>query len=163
MAVRSDLPPTQKTWCAALVGLAEERRAGATRSDACGVERAKVHPKALDFPSPVTCTPETYHPLRAVAHHPTGINLRMTEGLSLRERKIAMARNITCLLLTQNGSRACDFAVMHNKIAKPKLAARSPEGVLTIADLLPVLAALTLGLAVKCALEALLGFQFQRV
>ena len=39
----------------------------------------------------------------------------------------------------------------------------SLDNVLTIADLLPVLAALTLGLVVKCALEAFLGLQLQRV
>jgi len=57
--------------------------------------------------------------------------------------------------------RLCRDA-QQNRKAKVRWA-QSPEGVLTIADLLPVLAALTLGLAVKCALEALLGFQFQRV
>jgi hypothetical protein len=57
--------------------------------------------------------------------------------------------------------RLCRDA-QQNRKAKVRWA-RSPEGVLTIADLLPVLAALTLGLAVKCALEALLGFQFKRV
>ena len=39
----------------------------------------------------------------------------------------------------------------------------SPENVLATADLLPVLTAPTLGLVVKCALEAFLGLQLQRV
>ena len=62
----------------------------------CGVEVAKIHIQALDFPSPVTCTPEIDHSLRAVAHHPTGIDLGVTEGLghgwkarhSRRERSV---------------------------------------------------------------------------
>src|SRR5262249_14898597 len=47
---------------------------------------AKVHPKALDFPRPVT---KTQPPLCTVAHYPTGINLRMTEGLGSGEQKAA--------------------------------------------------------------------------
>ena len=39
----------------------------------------------------------------------------------------------------------------------------SPEDVLMIADLLPVLAAPTLGLVVKGALEAFFGLQLQRM
>src|SRR5690242_5788990 len=46
-----------------------------------GVEVAKVHVQPLDSPCPVMCTPEIYYSLRAVAHHPTGIDLRVTEGL----------------------------------------------------------------------------------
>ena len=81
MSVRYDLPPGYS------VNLAHPRRRA---EDVCIVERAKVHPKALYFPSPVTCTPEIYPPLRTVAHHPTGINLRMTEGLGNRERNAAL-------------------------------------------------------------------------
>src|ERR1700751_378777 len=51
----------------------------------CIVEVAKIHVKTLYFPGPVTCTPEIYHPLRTVAHHPTGINLGMTDGVANRE------------------------------------------------------------------------------
>src|SRR5690348_12884435 len=49
-------------------------------TETCSVERAKVHVKALYFPSPVPCTPEIYHPFRTVAYHPTSINGIMTEG-----------------------------------------------------------------------------------
>src|SRR5215472_9004361 len=56
----------------------------ATRT--CGVEMAKVHVQTFYFPSPVTGTPEIYHPLRAVAHYPTGVNVRLTEGLGDRRK-----------------------------------------------------------------------------
>jgi len=67
------------------------------RRDTRGVERAKVHVKALYFPSPVTWNPVTWQvPLRAVAHHPTGINLRMTDGIGNRERTAAVANDGHC-------------------------------------------------------------------
>jgi len=81
MGVRGELPSGQggKTH--------RRHRPRGARSDACGVKRTKVHVKALYFPGPVTWNPVTWQvPLRAVAHHPTGINLRMTEGLAIRER-----------------------------------------------------------------------------
>jgi hypothetical protein len=53
-----------------------------TGIDASSVDRAKVHVKALYFPSP---SGSYQLALRAVAHHPTGINLRMGEGLGKRE------------------------------------------------------------------------------
>ena len=80
MAVRGDLRAGPKIW----IGVYK----GVTRSDACGVERAKVHVETFYFPSP---TGNCQHSLRAVAHHPTGINLRMTEGLGIRERRTAKA------------------------------------------------------------------------
>src|SRR5262249_6326968 len=67
MGVRSDLPPAHNQGRHDLVGI---------------VERAKVHPETLYFPSPTgNCQPA----LRAVAHHPTGVNVRMTEGRGSRE------------------------------------------------------------------------------
>src|SRR5262249_39084007 len=77
MGVRGDLPTDQTAgrWCSN-----ESDTRG--RSDACGVKVAKVHVEALYFPSP---TGNCQYPLRAVAHHPAGINLRMTEGLGKRE------------------------------------------------------------------------------
>jgi hypothetical protein len=51
---------------------------------ACGVEMAKVHVETFYFPSPVT-RHKWQVPLRTVAQHPTGINLRMTEGIGNRE------------------------------------------------------------------------------
>src|SRR5690348_5684684 len=55
------------------------------RSGACRVEVAEVHVEGLDLPRPVTRTPEIYYPFRAVAQHPTGINMRLTEGLGSGE------------------------------------------------------------------------------
>src|SRR4029077_6790252 len=78
MGVRGNLP----------AGHGNTNRCRGTRSDACGVERAKVHVKALYFPGPVTWNRNQVAwqvPLRAPAHHPTGINLRMTDGLGKRE------------------------------------------------------------------------------
>jgi hypothetical protein len=82
MGVRGDLSPARLTKCWASANKTDVR---ATRSDACSVEVAKVHVETFYFPSPVTRTPEIYHPLRAVAQHPTGINMRLTEGLGNRE------------------------------------------------------------------------------
>src|SRR5262249_7563488 len=65
-----------------------------TRSDACGIERAKVHPKALYFPSPTGSCQLT---LRAVADHPTGIDLRMTERLGNREFRIGAQKPADCV------------------------------------------------------------------
>jgi hypothetical protein len=67
-----DAAPTEKTGRAART---------------CSVERAEIHVEALYFPSPVMRTPEVYYPLCAVAQHPTGINMRLTEGLGKRERE----------------------------------------------------------------------------
>jgi hypothetical protein len=48
---------------------------------------AKVHVESFYFPGPVTRTPEIYHSFRAVAQHPTGVNVRLTEGLGDRARR----------------------------------------------------------------------------
>src|ERR1700751_679398 len=74
MGMRGDLPPGRSGALECCQG---------TRSDAIGVDRAKVQVKALNFPSPVSWH-EWQGPLRTVAHSPTGINLRMTEGLANR-------------------------------------------------------------------------------
>src|SRR5579859_4875328 len=55
-----------------------------TRSDACGIEVAKVHVITLYPPSP---TGSCQSALGSVAEHPTGINLRGTEGLGDRARR----------------------------------------------------------------------------
>src|SRR5215469_5543177 len=77
MGVREDLPRAghdkRSTWIRD------------SRNDAPGVERAKVHVKALYFPTPVTVTQPAF---RTVAHRPTHINGVMTEALGNRERKV---------------------------------------------------------------------------
>src|SRR5262249_14166615 len=80
MGVGGGLPPGQRTTDDH-TGAETSSIGRNTRGDACGVEVTEVHVETFYFPSPVTRTPEIYHPLRAVAQHPTGINMRLTEGL----------------------------------------------------------------------------------
>src|SRR5262249_61833370 len=61
-------------------------RAGATRRAAYSVEVAEVHVESFYFPSPVT-RHKWQVPLVAVAQHPTGVNVRLTEVLDRRERR----------------------------------------------------------------------------
>ena len=85
MAVRGEWPRDQSSAAGARTRTIT-KTGGATRTS--GVEVAKIHVEPFNLPSPVTRTPEIYHPLRTVADHPTGVDIAMTESLGNRRRKV---------------------------------------------------------------------------
>ena len=84
MRVCSDRPRGRNDVGEGVPKAAYKSRIKGTASRNCGVERAKVNVKALDFPSPVSPSPPA---LRAEAHHPTDINVMITDGTGSRDRE----------------------------------------------------------------------------